>query len=77
MAAKTETVHKLHELLARTLVDKLQGDPAELTAAELGVIRQFLKDNDITAMAKDDNAIGQLAKSLADLPEFGDDTTIN
>lgn len=60
---------ELHELLATILLEKIR-DP-ECKSAELNVARQFLKDNDITAIPTDDNA---LAKLLEDLP-FADDVT--
>jgi hypothetical protein len=60
---------ELHELLATILLEKIR-DP-ECKSAELNVARQFLKDNDITAIPTDDNA---LAKLLEDLP-FTDDVT--
>ena len=60
---------ELHELLATILLEKIR-DP-ECKSAELNVARQFLKDNDITAIPTDDNALEQL---LEDLP-FTDDVT--
>jgi len=60
---------ELHELLATILLEKIR-DP-ECKSAELNVARQFLKDNDITAIPTDDNALAQL---LEDLP-FTDDVT--
>ena len=60
---------ELHEVLATILLERIR-DP-ECKSAELNVARQFLKDNDITAIPTDDNALAQL---LEDLP-FTDDVT--
>ena len=54
---------ELHGMLATILLEKIR-DP-EVKSAELNVARQFLKDNDITAIPTDDNALAQL---LQDLP---------
>ena len=62
-------LNELHELLATILLEKIR-DP-ECKSAELNVARQFLKDNDITAIPTDDNALAQL---LEDLP-FTEDVT--
>lgn len=56
-------LNELHEALATLLLDKLK-DP-EVKSADLNVARQFLKDNDISAIPADNNALSQL---LQDLP---------
>ena len=56
-------LEELHELLASVLLEKIR-DP-ECKSAELNVARQFLKDNDVTAIPTDENALAQL---LQDLP---------
>lgn len=66
---KDSKLEELHELLATILLDKIR-DP-ECKSAELNVARQFLKDNDITAIPTDENALAQL---LEDLP-FDSETT--
>jgi hypothetical protein len=66
---KDSKLEELHELLATILLDKIR-DP-ECKSAELNVARQFLKDNDVTAIPADENALAQL---LEDLP-FDSDTT--
>jgi hypothetical protein len=66
---KDSKLEELHELLATILLDKIR-DP-ECKSAELNVARQFLKDNDVTAIPTDENALAQL---LEDLP-FDSDTT--
>ena len=60
---------ELHGLLARFFKGKLLGDQ-ELTAAELGQIRQFLKDNHIEANAEQNPDMLAIAQKL---PEFEDD----
>ena len=62
-------LEELHELLASVLLEKIR-DP-ECKSAELNVARQFLKDNDVTAIPTDENALAQL---LEDLP-FDSETT--
>ena len=66
---KDSKLEELHELLATILLDKIR-DP-ECKSAELNVARQFLKDNDLTVIPDDENALAQL---LEDLP-FDSDTT--
>ena len=66
---QNEKLSELHEVLASILLEKIR-DP-EVKSAELNVARQFLKDNDITAIPTDDNALAQL---LQDLP-FNEDVT--
>ena len=66
---QNEKLSELHEVLASILLEKIR-DP-EVKSAELNVARQFLKDNDITAIPTDENALAQL---LQDLP-FNEDVT--
>lgn len=66
---KDSKLEELHELLATILLEKIR-DP-ECKSAELNVARQFLKDNDVTAIPTDENALAQL---LEDLP-FDSETT--
>lgn len=52
MAASTESLHALHEKFSQQLADTLQRDIEDkmpTDAATLGVIKGFLKDNEITA----------------------------
>lgn len=52
MAASQSKLAELHEMLAEIMLEDLKQSKEEgipLPAANLGVIRQFLKDNDITA----------------------------
>ena len=64
-----DKLSELHGVLATILLEKIR-DP-DVKSAELNVARQFLKDNDITAIPTDDNALAQL---LQDLP-FNEDVT--
>ncbi len=59
----------LHEELGQTLLQRVR-DP-EVKSSDLNVARQFLKDNDITAIPTDNNTLSQL---LEDLP-FNEDIT--
>ena len=45
--AKNSTMEELHEVLAKSLLDRVKS--GEATAADLSVARQFLKDNGIEA----------------------------
>jgi len=53
---------QLHEELGQVLLEKLR-DP-DIKSADLNVIRQFLKDNDVVAMPTDSNALGSLLDEL-------------
>lgn len=57
-AASTSKLAELHEMLAEVFLEDLRQSRSEgipLPAANLGVIRQFLKDNDISASIDADN----------------------
>jgi len=59
-AASTSKLAELHEMLAEVFLADLRQSVAEgipLPAANLGVIRQFLKDNEISASIDADNMI--------------------
>lgn len=62
MSEKIRTLEDLHELLAKTLLDKIK-DP-EVKSADLNVARQFLKDNNIDCIPREGNSIGKLAEEL-------------
>lgn len=61
----TEVLSSLHGRLAGVLTDLL--DSGEASTADLNVIRQFLKDNQITSQPVEDTPFGDLAKSLPDI----------
>lgn len=66
-ASKTK-LNELHEMLAEVLIEDLKQSILEkipLPAANLGVIRQFLKDNEITASLESDDML-QLRDSFRD-----------
>lgn len=57
-AASTSKLAELHEMLAEVFLEDLRQSKADgipLPAANLGVIRQFLKDNEISASIDADN----------------------
>ncbi len=59
-AASTSKLAELHEMLAEVFLEDLKQSKAEgipLPAANLGVIRQFLKDNEISASIDADNMV--------------------
>lgn len=59
-AASQSKLAELHEMLAEVFIEDLKQSKEEgipLPAANLGVIRQFLKDNDITASIEEDDML--------------------
>ena len=60
-----EVLSDLHAGLAGALGEIL--DSGEASTADLNVIRQFLKDNQITAQPVEDTPFGDLARSLPDI----------
>lgn len=61
--ATKEALDALHGALAKSLADKIA--KGEATAADLAVARQFLKDNGVDAIPRDnDNALDKLRSSL-------------
>lgn len=71
--ASEEVLGLLHDTLARSLLDKLQS--GECTAADLNVIRAFLKDNGIECLPEKNDTIRNILDSLpdsADLDTVGD-----
>lgn len=78
-AASEDQLGLIHKQLTEWAIDLLSGNLTETTfdkegnphervlrpsAAELAVIRAFLKDNDIRAVAGEDNAVARLKKKL-------------
>ncbi|AGC35561.1 hypothetical protein RHEph01_gp051 [Rhizobium phage RHEph01] len=63
-----EILSLLHAEMAQKLLDKVRS--GEVTAAELNVARQFLKDNNIDSVPKEGSPLRNLAD---DLPFTGDD----
>jgi len=60
-----EQLADLHAGLAMHLKDKL--DEGTITGSELNVLRQFLKDNQISAQPVEGTPFGDLVSSLPDL----------
>lgn len=75
MTASTETMAALHEALAKDLADRLRNGEQVVTkdgevvtvkppAATLNVVRQFLKDNGIEAIATRGSPMQDLIDSI-------------
>ena len=60
-----EILENLHANLAGALTDLLTS--GEATTADLNVMRQFLKDNQVSAQPVEDTPFGDLARSLPDI----------
>jgi len=69
MAKRTNDIHEqladLHMGLALLLKERM--DEGIITAGELNVLRQFLKDNNISAQAVEGTPFGDLVSSIPDL----------
>lgn len=61
-AASEDVLKSLHNALAQDLLRRLQS--GEATAADLNVVRQFLKDNNISADGAKSPLLGALVDSL-------------
>lgn len=59
----------LHEEIAKKLLEKVRS--GDVTAAELNVARQFLKDNNVDAVPKKGSSLGSL---VDELPFTSDET---
>jgi len=70
MADLSKILASLHTALAEELLDRVNSGQA--TAADLGVVRQFLKDNGIDGVPKKGNPLDNLAQTLPFTKE-GDD----
>ena len=60
-----DLLSELHEGLAQHLKEKL--DEGTISTSELNVLRQFLKDNQISAQPAEGTPFGGLAKALPDI----------
>lgn len=60
--ASSQALEELHASLATVLAQRVKSDG--VTASDLNVARQFLKDNHIDALATKDNPLGKLIDSL-------------
>lgn len=63
MAAKSSRLGSLHEKLTEVLIERIE-DTELCSAADLAVARQFLKDNNITAVVEEGTALGELETKL-------------
>lgn len=62
MAATSEVLGKLHDVLTQQLLDKIES--GEATAADMAVARGLLKDNHITCIPAESTAISALEQRL-------------
>jgi hypothetical protein len=62
MSVDKKLLNDLHNLLAEDLLSKIRSGKA--TAADLGVARQFLKDNGIDISSKAESPIFKLHESM-------------
>lgn len=62
MSKMKKIMEQLHEELAHRLLETVR-DP-ESKASEMNVVRQFLKDNDMTALPTDNSVMKQILKEL-------------
>jgi hypothetical protein len=60
-----ELLSNLHAGLAQHLHDRLSD--GDITAGELNILRQFLKDNQISAQPVEGTPFGELVSALPDL----------
>ncbi len=71
-AASKKALEELHAKVATTIgeaLDELAGaEEKKGLAALLNVARQFLKDNNIEAVAAPGSAVGDLAKKVTEFP---------
>jgi hypothetical protein len=65
-----ELLHELHSAVVKSLLEKIQNGTA--TAGELGVARQFLKDNNIDVSTKHSEPILRLSEVLPFDPAMDD-----
>ena len=60
----TDVLSELHAGLAHLFMERLR--EGSLGTAELNILRQFLKDNQINSQPTEGSEFGELAKSLPD-----------
>ena len=61
----TEVLSELHAGLAHLFMERLR--EGSLGTAELNILRQFLKDNQINSQPTEGSEFGDLAKALPDI----------
>lgn len=72
MAATKDLLGELHSAIAADLLARIQSGGA--TAAELSTAIKFLKDNNIEAIAEQNEGLSALLKAL---PDFDEDAIYN
>lgn len=68
MTASEDQLATIHNLLAISMTDKLMSGEAK--AADWKVIAEFLKENDISAIAAAGSPLGDLVDSLPNLDDL-------
>lgn len=76
MANLEEILNAIHSELAKKMLEQIQSGE-EISPAGLSVIRQFLKDNNITSIPAEGSPLGDLKDAMGDLPDFSDQDVIN
>ena len=61
----TEVLSELHAGLAHLFMERLR--EGSLGTAELNILRQFLKDNQINSQPVEETSFGELAKALPEI----------
>ena len=62
---KQDVLADVHDMLSHWCLDKLR--EGDVSTADLNVIRQFLKDNQINAQPVEDTEFGELDKALPEI----------
>lgn len=71
MSASNEIMASIHEAVATELLRRIKS--GEAAASELSVAVKFLKDNGIEAIGRDDSPLANLAASLPEFDDLGED----
>ena len=61
----TDVLADVHDLMAHWCLDNLR--EGDVNAADLNIIRQFLKDNQISAQPVEETSFGELATALPEI----------
>lgn len=77
MKATADLMDMLHGALAERFRDRLLDTENPVTAAEMNVIRQFLKDNNIDSVPRKNNPLEGLVKALPFPIQQDVDGTVN
>lgn len=74
MANLEDLLNDIHSEIASALLKKIKDGTA--TSADLSVARQFLKDNNITAVPTKGNPLDALNDQFSDLPTFEEEDNV-